>query len=192
VLVIFAFQQAGVLGDSFGKAIFIAPVVAGALCAIGLVAWEVLIAKKWPDTMDALFPSALFTRRVYLSGALTTLFTGFPYFIVIYNIPLHLQIINGKSPLVAGIGLLPLLASTAVGSMLGGVASARRNNTFYTLSIGAAILTLGVGLLSMASGGHAVDPKIYGFEVLIGLGFGMTVSTASILAATECDLKDHG
>ncbi len=92
----------------------------------------------------------------------------------------------------AGIALLPLLGSTALGSMLAGAISGKRNLTFYTLAAGTALLTIGCGLLSTVSGSVRVHSKIYGFEVLVGLGFGLSVSTSSILAATECALKDHG
>lgn len=41
--------------------------------------------------------------------------TGFPYFITIINLPQRFQIVNGDTPLMAGVHLLPLLASMALG-----------------------------------------------------------------------------
>jgi hypothetical protein len=111
---------------------------------------------------------------------------------VIYNVPLHLQIVNGKSPLMAGLGLLPLLVSTATGSTLAGAVSSKKDLSFYTLIVGSCLMTIGTGLLSTISDDSKVDPKIYGFEVLVGLGFGLSVSTSSILAAIQCEIKDHG
>jgi hypothetical protein len=112
--------------------------------------------------------------------------------VVIYSVPLHLQIVNGKSPLMAGLGLLPLLAATAIGSMLGGAISSKNDLSFYTLTAGSGLLALGTGLLSTISSSTKVDPMIYGFEIFVGLGFGLSVSTASILAAIQCEIKDHG
>lgn len=192
VLVVFAFQESGGHPNFWRTALFIAPLVTGCICWLLLIGWEVAVGTLIQETVSPLFPKSLFRRRVYVAGALTALFTGFPYYVVIYNIPLHLQIVNGKSPLKAGLGLLPLLASTATGSMLGGAVSSKKDLSFYTLAIGSCLITLGTGLLSTVSEGSAVDPKIYGFEVFVGLGFGLSVSTSSILAAIQCELKDHG
>lgn len=192
VLVVFAFQESGVHPNFWGTALFIGPLVAGSICWILLAGWETTIQKLWKDSISPLFPASLVERKVYMAGALTAMITGFPYYVVIYNVPLHLQIVNGKSPLMAGLGLLPLLASTATGSMLAGAISSKKDLSFYTLTAGSCLLTLGTGLLSTISSGSKVDVKIYGFEVFVGLGFGLSVSTASILAAIQCEIKDHG
>jgi len=192
VLVVFGFQESGVHPNFWGTALFIAPVVTGAVCWFLLGGWEVAIQLYKQDSISPLFPKTLLKRRVYVAGAITAVITGFPYYVVIYNVPLHLQIVNGKSPLMAGLGLLPLLVSTATGSMLGGAVSSKKDLSFYTLTVGSCLITIGTGLLSTISDGSKVDPKIYGFEVLVGLGFGLSVSTSSILAAIQCEIKDHG
>ncbi len=175
-----------------GTALFIAPLAAGCVCWLLLVSWEVAVGKFMQESISPLFPKSLVKRRVYVAGALTALITGFPYYVVVYNVPIHLQIVHGKSPLQAGLGLLPLLASTATGSMLGGAVSRKRDLSFYTLTVGSCLLTLGTGLLSTISEGSGIDRHIYGFEVFVGLGFGLSVSTSSILAAIQCEIKDHG
>ncbi len=192
VLVVFSFQESGGHPNFWGSALFIAPLVTGSVCWLLLVGWEVAVGKFMQESVSPLFPKSLFTRRVYVAGALTAVITGFPYYVVIYNIPLHLQIVNGKSPLMAGLGLLPLLVSTATGSMLGGAVSSKKDLSFYTLTVGSCLLTLGTGLLSTVSDGSGVDSRLYGFEVFVGLGFGLSVSTSSILAAIQCEIKDHG
>ncbi len=124
VLCVFAFQESGASSTrTWATAIFIAPIVVGSFCWLALIGWEIAVLSFWQDSISAVLPSSLLKRRVYSAGALTTLFTGFPYFIGIYNVPLHFQIVNGKNPLVAGIALLPLLGSTALGSMLAGAIS---------------------------------------------------------------------
>lgn len=192
VLVVFAFQESGSHPNFWRTTLFIAPLTTGIVCWLFLIGWEVVIGMFKQEFVSPLFPKSLLTRRVYVAGALTAVITGFPYYVVIYNIPLHLQIVNGKSPLMAGLGLLLLLVSTATGSMLGGAVSSKKDLSFYTLTVGSCLLTLGVGLLSTVADGSAIDPRIYGFEVFVGLGFGLSVSTSSILAAIRCEIKDHG
>jgi hypothetical protein len=130
-------------------------------------------------------------RRVYMFGVLSTLFTGFPYFVLIYSLPIRFQVVNEKSALMAGIGLLPMLGSTAIGSMLGGLINGTKNRTFPTLITAACLMLLGTGLLSILSSTLDVEPKTYGFQIFMGLGFGLTVSTVSQLAVLESELRDN-
>jgi hypothetical protein len=46
-----------------------------------------------------------------------TFFIGFPFFVVIINLPLHFQIVNGNSPIMAGIRLIPMLGVSALGKL---------------------------------------------------------------------------
>ena len=125
-----------------------------------------------------------------MAYVLATLLIGFPYFLIIYALPLRFQVVNGKTPLVAGLSLLPMLGASAVGSTIGGAANSKKNNSFPVLVIGSCLMVLGTGLMSTLSGTARVEPKTYGFQVLIGMAFGLTVSTVSIGAGLEADLKD--
>ena len=127
-----------------------------------------------------------------MAGVLATMLTGFPYFVVIYSLPLYFQVVNGKSALLAGIGLLPLLGSAAVASMVGGIINGKKNRVFETLMVGACLMLIGTACLSTLSNTLEPEPKVYGFQVFVGLGFGLTVSTVSLLAAVECEIRDHG
>lgn len=53
--------------------------------------------------------------ETFADQARTIFLTGFPYFIAIINLPQRFQIVNGKSPIQAGVRLLPLLCSMALG-----------------------------------------------------------------------------
>lgn len=46
------------------------------------------------------------------------LLTGFPYFVVVINLPQRFQVVNGDSPIMAGVHLLPLLSAMAFGEMV--------------------------------------------------------------------------
>lgn len=57
------------------------------------------------------------TCETFADEARTIFLTGFPYFIAIINLPQRFQIVNGKSPIQAGVRLLPLLCSMALGKL---------------------------------------------------------------------------
>lgn len=112
VLVVFSFQESGIKTNSWRTAIFVAPLVIGCFCWILLLAWEWIVDRLWADMLSVL-PLRLLKRRVYLAATLSTLLTGFPYFIIIFSLPLRFQVVNQKSPLAAGLGILPMVGSTA-------------------------------------------------------------------------------
>ncbi|KAI1409056.1 major facilitator superfamily transporter [Hypoxylon sp. FL1857] len=193
VLVVFPFQNAGLDADQWSKAkaIFVAPLVAGVALWLGLFIWCIYIDLRWGHVMSAALPVRLLRDHVYAAIVANTLLLGFPYMLVIYAFPLRLQIVNGKDPLMAGLMLLPMLGSSAVGSFFSGAFNTKKNMIFETVITGTCFVVLGCGLLSTLSSSHEVEPKALGFLVFVGLGFGMVVSTATLAARIHSSDKDH-
>jgi MFS family permease len=191
VLVVFSFQEAGLKTGSWSSAIFIVPLVIGSFCWIALYGWELLVAAKWEDKIATMFPLRLIKRRVYMGHFVSTLLAGFPYFVVIYSLPLRMQVVNAKSPLVAGVALLPMLGSVAIASTIAGAINTRRDLVCLTLLTGASFMLIGTAALSSLTNTGSIQSKMYGFEVFVGLGFGFMVSTVSLGASLECELRDR-
>jgi len=192
VLVVFAFQNIGSGTNPWVRAIFLVPLIVGIVCWFVLFVWQALIEKSWPDRFAPAFPIRILRNRVYTGGVLNTLFLGFGYLMTIYAFPLRLQVVNGRGPMIAGVMLLPMLGSTAIGSVLAGVASSKRDLLFETLILSSSLMVLGFGLMSTLSDAYGVEAKSLGFVVFIGFGFGMSATASTILAATESSIRDHG
>ncbi|KAG4435971.1 hypothetical protein IFR05_008552 [Cadophora sp. M221] len=191
VLLVFSFQQAGLNSNSWSHGIFIAPLVVGTLLWIVLFGWEVLVAKKWEASIATMFPLRLLKRRVFMGHYLTTLLAGFPYFMVIFALPLRLQVVNGKSQLVSGVALLPMLAAVAITSSIGGMVNSKRDLIWSTLLGGSLFMVIGCACLSTLDDVPQIQAKMYGFQIFVGLGFGFMVSTVSLGASLECELRDR-
>ena len=192
VLVVFSFQKAGLGSDTWATALFLAPLLIGSLSWALLFGWEALVACRWERSVAAIFPLRLLKHRVYMMTSLVTMVMGFPYFVIIYGLPMRFQVVNQKSALDAGVGLLPMLGGSAIGSMLGGVLSSKKNRAFETSVAGACLMVLGTAFMSTLSNTLDVEPKTYGYQVSAGLGFGLTVSTASFIAGVETEPRDNG
>ena len=119
------------------------------------------------------------------------LLTGFPLFLTLIQIPERFQIVNRTSTIGAGVRLMPLLFASAFGSSFAGFCSSRKNNTFWTLLAASSLMLIGCGLLSSLADSFAVSAAIYGYQVIFGLGIGMTFSTVIILVSLEADFKDY-
>ncbi|KAK0100589.1 hypothetical protein ONS95_007046 [Cadophora gregata] len=191
VLLVFSFQQAGIHSNSWSRGIFIAPLLVGILLWFVLFGWEILVAKKWKASIATMFPLRLLKRRIFMGHFLTTLLAGFPYFMVIFALPLRLQVVNGKSQLVSGVALLPMLAAVAITSSIGGMVNSKRDLIWITLLAGSLFMVIGCACLSTLSDVPQVQAKMYGFQVFVGLGFGLMVSTVSLGASLESELRDR-
>lgn len=191
VLVVFSFQNAG---ESFTNVwtsgVFLGPLISGIFCWVAVIAWGYIVENKsWARHLAPTFPISLFRNRFYASGALATLFIGFPYFTLIFSFPMRAQVVSGKSALESGIRLLPMLGTTAFGTALGGKLNSTKNYLFPTLSVGALLMVLGCGLLTMVHGSED-DAKAMGFLAFAGLGFGFSTTAATILVGLEAPIKN--
>lgn len=193
ILVVFAFQDAGYshAANPWARATFIAPLVAGLICWVGLFAWESTFERFWRKKMAAL-PLILVRNRVFTAVILNTIFLGFAYLATLYAVPLRLQVVNEKSPVIAGVMMLPMLGGTGIGSVLTGALSKRRNRLSETMTVASALVTLGLALETTVSDSAELEPKFLGFLVFIGLGYGMITSSATIFTAIEAPIHEHG
>lgn len=191
-MVVFSFQKAGSsIDNEWNKAIFLAPLLCGLLAWVLLVSWQYLIYRRFQGKFAPAFPIELFRIRVYTVACLNTMLLGFPYLLLIYAVPVRIQVVGGKSSLMAGVMLLPMLVSAAIGSALSGRFNATKNHVFESLFMGSALMVLGCGLLTTLS--HELDAgKLLGFMTFCGMGFGLTISASTMLSAIEVPIRNYG
>lgn len=193
VLVVFAFQNAGEsFYDVFNNAVFIAPLVIGLICWGGVFAWACVVDNGvFGKNLAPALPFRLFRNRHYTSAALTTLLIGYPYLQIVFTFPTRAQVVSGKSVLVSGLELLPMIGGSALGSILGGMVNGKKNFLFETIATGCCLTLLGCGLLSTVHGSED-DTKALGFLVFAGLGFGLSTAAATMLVSFEAPIADAG
>lgn len=90
----------------------------------------------------------------------------------------------------SGIYLLAVSGASAVGSGVGPSLSMKRNNTVATVTAGCAILLVGLGLMHTIDGGQEIAPKLYGFEVIVGFGLGLVISTTTVMIKLSASIED--
>ncbi|KAI0817782.1 major facilitator superfamily transporter [Xylaria sp. FL0064] len=191
VLIVFPFQTVGTATNQWDQAIFLAPLIIGLIALLGVFAWSLFADRRWGDKLAAALPMTLLRDRVYASAVLNTMFLGFPYILIIYAFPLRSQVVNGKDALIAGVMLLPMLGSSAIGSAVSGKINGKEDRSCGTLVVATSFMVLGCGLLTTVSGSVSLEAKALGFLVFVGLGFGLSVSTTTMLAALRSSIRDH-
>lgn len=104
---------------------------------------------------------------------------------------MRIQVIGGKSSVIAGVILLPMLGAAAIGTITAGKVNAVKNYIFETLFVGSSFMLLGCGLLTTLS--NSLDTaKLLGFLVFVGFGFGLTICASTMLSTIEVPIRDFG
>lgn len=192
VLVVFAFQNVGESNNGvWSSAVFIAPLTIGTASWVMLFAWQYFINQRMKGRISPTFPVALFRNRLYVSGILTTLATGYPLLLIIFSSTTRVQVVSGKSALISGVMLLPMLGTIAIGGMIAGKVNQAKYRVSETIIAGACLVLLGCGLLATVRGA-ADDAKALGFLVFPGLGFGLLTTAATIMATVESSPQNRG
>ena len=122
-------------------------------------------------------------------------FAGFPFTSLVVNIPQRFQAVNGSTPTRAGISLLPLLLMTPFASGLSGYLVSNqklRVPPLYLVLLGSCLQLIGVGLDSSISTdvGAGIQKVQYAYEVLMGLGFGLVLSSLLTFIPLVVEKKD--
>lgn len=194
VLVTFAFQNAGTnqgTPNPWAEGAFSGPLVAGVLCWIAVFVWERILELKWHSKLAAI-PLVLYRNHVFTFTSLSTMFLGFAFLATLYAVPLRLQVVNQQSSIMSGVLMLPMLVATGIGSMVTGALSKKKNRLAETMTVATVMVTLGLALETTVSDLKRLEPKFVGFLVLIGLGYGMITSAATIFTTLEAPITAHG
>jgi hypothetical protein len=79
-----------------------------------------------------------------------------------------------------------------IGSTIGGLVSSKRNRTAETVIVASCFIIVGCGLLSTISSDHTMDKAIYGYEVIFGLGNGLTFSSTAMMVSFASGPENNG
>ncbi|KUN77419.1 EmrB/QacA family drug resistance transporter [Streptomyces bungoensis] len=163
-------------------------VLGGFAVAAALLTVLVLVERRHPSP---LLPPRLFrTGRVVAGNALMALL-GSVWIALFFFLPLYQQRVLGSSPLVTGLGQLPLACANMLGSTLAPRISRRIG---ATATVAGALLTEAAGLLWLsrisAHGGYAAD--ILGPSILIGLGLSVAFVQLTALSLEGVPARDAG
>ena len=164
-----------------------AVLAAFAACAV-LVAAFVLVERRHPNP---LLPPRLFrSGRVTVGNALMALL-GSVWIALFFFLPLYQQQVLGSSPLVTGLGQLPLAAANMLGSTLAPRISRRIG---ATATVTGALLTEAAGLLWLSRiGAHgSYLAGVLGPSILIGLGLSIAFVQLTALSVEGVARQDAG
>lgn len=167
------------------------------LLTLSVFAWiaffvrERMQSKKKVD-FESVLPWHLVTNRFWASMVLHAFFTGIAYLTMVIDLPQKFQVVNGDSAFKAGYRLLALMMSFSLAAIVSSILTEKKRvPPMYTLFAAASLQILGLALMTtLSTTSHAFPPAQYGYEILMGFGFGLSISTLIMsihLVATQHD-----
>ncbi|KAM0499255.1 hypothetical protein ACHAO3_004290 [Verticillium nonalfalfae] len=190
ILLIFALQQGGV-EYAWNSGAIISTFVLSGILWLAFIAWERKLSGR-SGVCEPIFPWRLTSNRFVVGLLLNGFLTGFPFMAAIINIPQRLQTVNSTTAIGAGLRMLPLLLLSPVASALSGVLITKlKVPPLYVLTLGGVLQVIGVGLFSsLDSTTLRVPDAQYGYQVIMGLGFGFNLATILMMATIIVSEKD--
>jgi predicted MFS family arabinose efflux permease len=193
VLLVFALQQAGSQEYAWSSPVIVATLVISGVSWVAFIAWIAwLESGRSGLRTKAIFPLSIAMKRPTGPGILSSLIVGFPFFMILINLPIRFQVVNNDSSVMAGIHTLPFLGGVALGTTLGGGIATRKNLTAHALIFATALTCLGSGLLSTTGDGLRIPKAQYGYQVILGTGFGLAFTSITMMMALAHDFDTVG
>ncbi|MDQ1019801.1 MDR family MFS transporter [Streptomyces afghaniensis] len=168
----------------WGSAQIVALAVLGVVLAAAFVAVERRAA-------EPVLPLKLFRVRTFTLAAVISFVVGFAMFGAMTYLPTFLQVVQGISPTMSGVHMLPmvlglLLASTASGQIVS------RTGRWKVFPIaGTGVTTLGLLLLHQLDE-HSSTAELSGFFFVFGLGLGLVMQVLVLIVQNAVPYEDLG
>jgi hypothetical protein len=112
----------------------------------------------------------------------------------IITIPQRFQVVNGTPAVDAGTRMLPLLLCSPIATIVASLLLSKiRLPPLYVLIAGCSLQALGVGLFSSLDSSSLDVPSFqYGYQVIMGCGFGLNLSTVLMMVPLVVKQRDMG
>jgi len=144
---------------------------------------------QWRLGDGATIPPRLLRQRTLMAACAFVFFFGAGIFILMYYLPLYLQSVKGSSPTKSGIQILPLMLSTVLTSIIGGILVTIIGYYTPILIFASALMTIGFGLISTWTV-NSPFREWFGYQVCAGLGAGFGFNLPLVAVQTALPMAD--
>ncbi|PKS10139.1 hypothetical protein jhhlp_001889 [Lomentospora prolificans] len=147
------------------------------------IAWE-----AYQNERAVIIPRLFMTRSVGIGSLFACFFAG-SYLVVLYYMPIYFQSVGGVTPIMSGVRNIPLIIAVTVAMIVSGAFISATNCAIPVLIGGAALATVGAGLIYTLD----IDSntgKWIGYQILAGLGWGAAYQIPIIIGQRGADPGD--
>jgi len=160
-------------------------------CGFGAVALIVLFILVEQRVAEPVLPLKLFRNRVFTQCSAIGFVVGLCMFGSLSYLPLFMQVVNGDSPTVSGLRLLPLMGGLLVASIGSGQLISKFGRYKIFPICGTVLMALGLFLMSRID--DHTKSSVLGWDMAVfGLGLGLTMQVLTIATQNNVDYADLG
>ncbi|PSN68221.1 MFS general substrate transporter, partial [Corynespora cassiicola Philippines] len=138
---------------------------------------------------DATVPVRIAKQRSIWGSAFFSMCVGAAFFTMVYYLPLWFQAIRNATATSSGINTLPMMISTTVGNIVGGVYVTITGYYTPMMYILPPMASVGAGLMTTWTVNVSTGRWI-GYQVLLGLGVGLGMQQSMVAAQATLPLAD--
>lgn len=163
-------------------------VVIGLLVGFVVILGTLLIY-EYHQGERAMFVWRLFKKRSLWAPAAYIFFLAGSYFVLLYYLPIYFQSIKGSNPVGSGVRNLPMVITFSIAAIFAGAFIQRTGLATQTMIVGAAIATIGAGLI-YSWGIDTPAGKWIGYQILAAFGYVIPYLVPMNIAQANADAKD--
>ncbi|KAK3376404.1 major facilitator superfamily domain-containing protein [Lasiosphaeria ovina] len=138
------------------------------------------------------FPGHLILSRTQVLLFAATAASSSSLFIVVYYIPIYFQFVHSDSAIQAAVRLLPFIIITVFTNVAAGYLLSKVRYYMPIYLVGGVLITLGGALLMSFLDSATSIGKIYGFQIIIAVGTGLTIQLGYAVATLTVKPEDIG
>lgn len=142
------------------------------LLIFSIVVLSLFVLNEWKLAKYPVIPLVLFRHRSGIASFIVCFCHGFIFMGEAYYLPLYFQAVLGASPIMSGVYLLAFVIAGSLSGAFTGLFIQKTGKYVPPMWLGLGLLTLGVGLLINLEV-TADWGKIFGFQIISGIGVGM-------------------
>jgi EmrB/QacA subfamily drug resistance transporter len=160
------------------------------LAVLGVVLACLFVAVE-RKAAEPVLPLKLFRVRTFTLSAVISFIVGFAMFGAMTYLPTFLQVVQGVSPTMSGVHMLPMVAGVLLSSTVSGQIVSRTGRWKVFPVAGTAVTTLGLLLL------HQLDEtsstaEMSAFFFVFGLGLGLVMQVLVLIVQNAVSYEDLG
>jgi MFS transporter, DHA2 family, glioxin efflux transporter len=162
--------------------------VIGTLIGFGLIMILFIFIQWWNGERAILVGRILKHRPIYVSMVFVFLFAG-GFFILLYYMPIYFQVVDNISASDSGIRNLAMIIAISLSTIVSGGLITMYGHYVPIMLVGGVLATIGSGLIFTLDIGSP-SSKWIGYQVLAGLGIGISIQVPIITAQATSDPSD--
>ncbi|MET9381546.1 MFS transporter [Streptomyces sp. NPDC002928] len=160
------------------------------LAALGVVLAVAFVAVE-RRAAEPVLPLKLFRIRTFTLSAVISFIVGFAMFGAMTYLPTFLQVVQGISPTLSGVHMLPMVVGMLLSSTLSGQIVSRTGRWKVFPIAGTGVTTLGLLLLHrMDEHSSTAEMSVYFF--VFGLGLGLVMQVLVLIVQNAVSYEDLG